>query len=182
MAEIALSDAARKRLAPVLDKFEPSEASSYQARVAVERERVPVPWLPYLALVQIIGCRDLGTAEKTMWQVPFRYDRIEAMLTYEKFGLRLHLDVPHDGDDSQKLAAAIVGKLNAIVKTIEKETLQNLAKQKLNNGEVTLLNQQHSPGCTTSRRRDRWRPVCPGNRRRGSAPCSTSAHRPQARR
>jgi hypothetical protein len=138
-----LSDAARKRLAPVLDKFEPSEASSYQARVAVERERVPVPWLPYLALVQIIGCRDLGTAEKTMWQVPFRYDRIEAMLTYEKFGLRLHLDVPHDGDDSQKLAAAIVGKLNAIVKTIEKETLQNLAKQKLDNGEVTLLNQQH---------------------------------------
>jgi hypothetical protein len=70
MAEIALSDAARKRLAPVLDKFEPSEASSYQARVAVERERVPVPWLPYLALVQIIGCRDLGAAEKTMWQVP----------------------------------------------------------------------------------------------------------------
>jgi hypothetical protein len=143
MVEMALSEVARKRLAPVLNKFEPSEAPFYRAQVAVERERVPVPWLPYLALVQIIGCRDLGTAEKTMWQVPFRYDGIEAMLTYEKFGLRLYLNAPDNGDDSQQLAAEIVGKLNAIVKTIEKETLQNLAKQKLDSGEVTLLNQQN---------------------------------------
>jgi hypothetical protein len=143
MVEIVLSEAARKRLAPVLDKLEPSEAASYQARVPVERERMPVPWLPYIALVQVIGCRDLGPADKTMWQVPFRYDGIEVMLTHEKFGVRLYLGVAEDGGGSQRLAAEIVGKLNAIVKTIEKEALQDLAEQKLDNGEVTLRNQHH---------------------------------------
>jgi hypothetical protein len=143
VAEIALSEAARNRLAPVLDKFEPSDGARYRARVAVDRERVPVPSLLYMALVQVVGCPDLGTADKTLWRVPFRYEGIEAMLAYEKFGVRLYLDVAEDGGGSERLAAEVVGKLNAIVKTIERESLQDLAERKLENGEVTLRNQHH---------------------------------------
>jgi hypothetical protein len=142
VTEVLLSEGARKRLAPVLEKFEPSEAGSYRARVAVERERIPVPWLQYMALVQVIGCRDLGPTEKTMWQVPFRYNGTNAMLTYEKFGVRLYLDLGEGGGSGQ-LAAEIVGKLNAIVKTVERDSLRDLAEQKFDDGEVTLRNQHY---------------------------------------
>ena len=139
MSKPTLSESALRRLEPVLSKFEPSEGGSYSHGIGVPRERFPVPGLPYMVLTQIIGCRDRGTGEKTLWGVPFRYDGHEALLTYEKFGVRLYLT----GNGDQELADEIIGKLRAIVKALEQDSLTELAEQKFVNAEVTLLNQHH---------------------------------------
>jgi len=125
-------------------KFEPADdaAWSWTASVRVEIERMPVPWLAYLALTQIVGSRDVGPGEKTRWQVPFSYDGVNAMLADKKFGLVLYLDVPEDRDGTQ-LAKEIIGKLKAIIRLLERDVLADLSKARYDEGAVTIRNQSH---------------------------------------
>ena len=98
--------------------------------------------LAHLVLVQVLGCQDIGIGEKTRWQVTFRYDGVEAVLAHQKFGVRLFLDEVGVGErDGQALAREAIQKLNAIVKTIEQDSLKDLARQKVADAQVTLLNQ-----------------------------------------
>jgi len=111
--------------------------------VRVDLERVPVPWLAYLALTQIVGSRDIGPHEKVRWQVPFTYDRVHAMMADQKFGLRLYLDVPEHRDGT-KVASEIAGKLTAVIRTLERDVLAGLAQSRYDEGRVTITNQTHS--------------------------------------
>ena len=141
---LVLSPKAAAHLRPILAKFEPAAdaAWSWTTSVHVDLERVPVPWLAYLALTQIVGSRDVGRHEKVRWQVPFTYDGVDAMLADQKFGLRLYLDVP-DGRDSTKVANEIAGKLIAIIRTLERDVLADLSQARYDEGRVTIVNQAH---------------------------------------
>src|SRR4051794_7966282 len=86
---LSLSPKAAAHLRPILAKFEPAAdaAGSWTTSMRVDLERMPVPWLAYLALTQIVGARNIGRNEKVRWQVPFTYDGVDAMLADQKFGL-----------------------------------------------------------------------------------------------
>jgi hypothetical protein len=144
MSRLPLSENAEKHLKPIVQRFEPSTGLELVATavIAIAREELPVPWLAHLALVQVVGCNDIGRGEKTLWQVPFRYDGVEAMLTHEKFGVRLYVGSRgREGDCSKRLGHEIVGKLRAIVRTLERDVLKDLADERLTEGRVTVMNQ-----------------------------------------
>lgn len=141
---LILSPPAASHLKPILAKFEAAReaAWSWTTSDRIDLERMPVPWLAYLVLTQIVGSRDIGPNEKVRWQVPFRYDGVDAMLADQKFGLRLYLDVPKDRDPA-KVAPEIGGKLAAIIRTLEKDVLADLGQARFDEGRVTVRNQSH---------------------------------------
>lgn len=146
MPSLALSPKASRHVAPILSRFGPPSDKRWEGTFAcrVAREQAPVPWLVYLVLVQIGGLKDIGRHEKTLWQVPFRFDGIDAVIRHEKFGLRLYIDRGGlHGRDSSTVAEDILSKLRALITAAERDILKDLAARRLDDGRVTLVNQNH---------------------------------------
>lgn len=145
MAALNLSAKAQRHLTPILAKFAPADrfGSVGASGITVEPEEMPVPWLAYLALTQIIESKDMGLGDKTRWQVPFRYDGVDALLAHQKFGVRLLLGDVQPGIDADRLAHEIVGKLRNIIDVLERDVLSDLANERLDEARVTVRNQSY---------------------------------------
>ena len=111
-------------------------------RTRFEQDDLPVPSLVRLAL-RLLGCHDLGRAEKLAWEMPFEFRGVACSIALEKFGLRLYVE-PSPGADSATLATDIVRNLQKAIGSLERAVLKDLATQQMALGNVTIANQYPS--------------------------------------
>jgi len=110
------------------------------ARVAVERDRLPVIASLHLIMRLLIGAHDLGRAEKLAWEYPFTYRGHACSLALMKFGLRLYLQSQEDGDVEAD-AREIVSKLAAAARLLEKNLLPSFVEIRVGENRIIVHNQ-----------------------------------------
>lgn len=111
-------------------------------RFEVDPARLPLPGLVQLAL-DLLGCTNLGRAEKLAWEYPFTVDGVGCSLASQKFGLRLYISdeqVPEDAD-ARALAERIQKRLDIAQRFLERDLLRAIAEDQIRQGRVTIRNQ-----------------------------------------
>ena len=94
----------------------------------------------------LLDARSLGRAEKLTWEFPFTFRGRPCSIASEKFGLRLYLDEdpaggPDAASDSVAVARAVVSKLSAAVRCLERHVLSVLGAEQVAEGNLTVHNQ-----------------------------------------
>src|SRR5204862_1485709 len=59
-------------------------------RIPVDPKDLPVPNLPRFALA-LHGAQNMGSGDKMAWEYVFMFEESACSLTFEKYGLRLHV-------------------------------------------------------------------------------------------
>jgi hypothetical protein len=82
----------------------------------------------------LLDARGLGRAEKLAWEFPFTFRDRPCSIASEKFGLRLYLgEDPGEGQNTEpdiaKAGRAVVSKLSAVVRCLERHVLSVLATE-----------------------------------------------------
>jgi len=111
-------------------------------RAVIPRDVAPVPYLLMYAL-RLIGLTPEGPGEKVAWWVNFAYEGESCQLAFQKFGLRLYLRSPSDKEAAAARLDAIVRKLQAAVRVVEKVVL-DAAPDLLGQGDATVVNQHRT--------------------------------------
>jgi hypothetical protein len=132
-----------KHFSPVEDGESLVWGSKEVLRHSVPAGDLPIPQIVQFILVQVVGCHDLGRSEKTAWETAFEYQGIRCALALQKFGLHLYLKNGRtlSGEDVDRLAAEIIGKLDKAVRVLERVWLRSFAEKELAQGNVTIRNQ-----------------------------------------
>jgi hypothetical protein len=141
-----LSDEVKGRLARALQDFEGAARDDFagmrQVRIAQRPRDAPIPALYRFLLVEVCRGADLPRGDKTAWEVGFRYSGIRSVLTLEKFGVRLYVDADAaEADRIEAFGRELIGKLSRAVRLLERTTLQPLARDLFEAGNVTIANQ-----------------------------------------
>jgi hypothetical protein len=105
--------------------------------------KVPA-WLVWVILT-IVKVPRLGRDEKLMWEFVIRFRGALITVSYEKFGLRAYVadDGVQDPASAAALAADLFHRIEKAAPIVEKHLLNDLLKEQLNNGHVTVANRFH---------------------------------------
>lgn len=123
-------------LQDILNSFSYSDESNiYQneTRIKIERESLPIPQLIFFLLNKCMKFKLGYRHDKMHWILYFSYENKKCAIALEKFGLRLYLE---DKDSYSN----IIKKINKAVNYIEKNILQDYAKQQMQNGNLMISN------------------------------------------
>lgn len=113
-------------------------------RLSVSRDEIALPGLVRYAL-GLVGLRSFGPGEKVAWWVNFMFQSRQCELAFEKFGLRLYIEiVDNDEADAIKVANKIVKKLGSSIRAVESLVLAPAAPGLFHNGKATVVNQHMS--------------------------------------
>jgi hypothetical protein len=139
--QLPIDDETARILGHVLEDFAPSEDprgkwGQKPGSRRVERSEMPLPQLAYLLLTQVLSCPDLGIGEKVAWQVAFRYQGRECLLSQRKMGLFLTIE---GGDEG--LLNEVVSRLQKAVTVLEKRVLRGLIDTRRVEGDLLVANQ-----------------------------------------
>ncbi len=115
----------------------------YANREPLKRGIFPVPMLVRYLLVNILNFIDLGRQEKTMWIVPFYYEKLPFMISFEKFGLRFYYALYAKPEEVREAKKRIISEIDMAIKILEKELLMPFGKRQIEKGNVTLENNYH---------------------------------------
>lgn len=116
-------------------------------RVAVPRERLPVPHSVALVMYLVLGAHDLGRRDKLMWEYPFTYRDRSCSIALEKSGLRLYLGLEDSSlrEDStiadKAVEAELISKISKAARCVENKVLSNIADEQGKAGRITIGNQ-----------------------------------------
>jgi len=113
-------------------------------RLRVDSHRLPLPGIVRIVL-ELIGLRDLGQAEKLAWEYSFEVDGVACSFAHQKFGLRLYIDssaMPSEGD-AQDLLERITKLLESAQRSLERRQLRLFADEQIRQGRLTIRNQYH---------------------------------------
>lgn len=112
-------------------------------RTQLQLNDAPVsPWMTLFILTAVVGCRDLGRAEKIRYEIPLTWKGRAVSLTFEKFGPRAYID-PTGLSEGEVLAEVdqLFIRLRGAVPIVEKYVLGPFAADQLTAGRVTIDNQ-----------------------------------------
>ena len=110
--------------------------------VAVDRDDLPLPSLVLFVLTRTMGLLNLGMHEKTRWHVPFAFRGHNVTLAFQKFGMRMYINVAtSSSEDAQAVADNVVRCLKTIIRIVERTTLSDIADRQLADANVTIANQ-----------------------------------------
>jgi hypothetical protein len=109
----------------------------------IEPGRLPVIGALHIIMRSLIGTYALGRAEKLAWEYVFVFRGRVCSLALEKFGLRLYLE-PKDGTDEAAEQHAILSKLSAASRSLEKNLLRGVVAEGLTTSQLLVRNQAGS--------------------------------------
>lgn len=105
-------------------------------RSTIDTNIFPDPNLLLFLLIEICNFSRRTREEKMHWNVAFIYKNMNYAITHEKFGLRLYEEIDNTINQNE-----VLGKLNKILRFVEKNALNDIAKQKILEGNITIVNQ-----------------------------------------
>jgi len=102
---------------------------------------LPPPYLVYFLLVELLGCRDFGQAEKVAWSVPIEFEGELFFIEHRKFGLGIFASVsPENEEKATQIVKLIHVKL--IHKGVKAATqfFGYLAAEAVKNSQLNVTN------------------------------------------
>ncbi|MFJ2620097.1 hypothetical protein [Glutamicibacter sp. NPDC087344] len=132
----------REFLDPITDTDKTRRYRRY--RRSVSRDEIALPGLVRYAL-KLVGLSSFGPGEKVAWWVNFLFQGRQCELAFEKFGLRLYIEiVDNDEADVIKVGNKIVKKLGSSMRAVESLVLAPAAPGLFHDGKATVVNQHMS--------------------------------------
>jgi hypothetical protein len=142
MHSSASDEALRHLTAPFARRDDAGDIWSGANVFAIDRDDLPLPSLVLFVLTRTMGLVDLGVHDKTRWHVPFGFRGHRVTLAFQKFGMRMYIDVAKEsGESAQAIAADVVRILKKVIRIVEKTTLADIATRQLAGANVTIANQ-----------------------------------------
>lgn len=151
LEELDIPDDTKLRLKLELKKFskpgDRGESRRLSARLHLPSQELPDPALFHFLLVDAMNFEDFGKSEKTAWWIPFQFESIPVALTYQKFGLVLHVSPPPNlasPAELVELSRRMLSKLINGIRIIERDILRKFARGQVEAGNVLIVNQYGS--------------------------------------
>lgn len=142
---LAQPEAVRRRVAACLRGFSSTSGDHTAAgRVAYE---VPVlwgapldPWVVRFFVVDVIGGKDLGRAEKVAWEAPIEMDGILIWFRHSKFGVRASAFGLESQEAADLLVADCLRRFGKAIPVVRRDLIDPLINETIAKGDFTVPN------------------------------------------